>query len=64
VITCQSFYDAGIVMCCDSCHDDWDGGYDEPMELHHVDARLDEPPLARVCCTIHAILLKVWEDVR
>ncbi len=19
-------------MCCISCHDDWDGGYDDPLE--------------------------------
>lgn len=33
--------------CCSSCHDDWEFGYDEPMEIEADDGTV----FARVCCS-------------
>ena len=37
--------------CCSSCHDDWDEGYDSPIEYEYED---DEGyhVWARVCCRV------------
>lgn len=41
--------------CCDSCHEDYqrgwdDGGYDEMCMLYREGAPSDEPAAAHVCC--------------
>jgi len=39
--------DKGQVICCPSCHDDWEEGYNEPHEKDLPDGRT-----AFVCCEI------------
>lgn len=34
--------------CCDSCHDDFDQGYEQPIECEDADGRI----WARVCCAV------------
>jgi hypothetical protein len=51
VITCSAIEGT----CCDSCHEDfqlgWDeGGYDEMCMLYRRGAPLDEGAVAHVCC--------------
>lgn len=37
-------------ICCDSCHDDWNEGYDAPSEVEH------EGRTYRVCCALSRAL--------
>lgn len=35
--------------CCGSCHDDWDEGYDSPIEYEDETGHI----WARVCCAVN-----------
>lgn len=44
----------GFPGCCDSCHEDWNLGYEQPMERY--DDKTDEL-LSLTCCRVHHWLL-------
>ena len=57
--TCADFapHEEGYLpaICCSSCHEDWELGYDEPIFLDPEDIG-DGGSRAEVCCAISRLL--------
>lgn len=46
--------------CCCSCHDDWDEGYESPIEMYDwYSPEIAAPIWAVICCATHAKLGEV-----